>query len=154
MTGEPSIAEPVQEAAAAPAAAVAPAAAAVPAWPSWAPPIPEGTQPASSLDRPASFEETVAGIDLPAASPMEYQLPTYAAGLVTLLARLDVERLCWVGTSLGGLLGMTLAAAPGTPVHALVLNDVGPRVGAAALARIGSYVGSDPVRIWNLPCSR
>jgi pimeloyl-ACP methyl ester carboxylesterase len=78
-------------------------------------------------------------------NPMEYQLPTYAAGLVTLLARLDVERLCWVGTSLGGLLGMTLAAAPGTPVQALVLNDVGPRVGATALARIGSYVGSDPV---------
>jgi pimeloyl-ACP methyl ester carboxylesterase len=77
-------------------------------------------------------------------NPMEYQLPVYLADLVTLIARLDVERVSWVGTSLGGLVGMTLAATTGSPVQALVLNDVGPRVGAAALARIGSYVGSDP----------
>jgi pimeloyl-ACP methyl ester carboxylesterase len=77
--------------------------------------------------------------------PMEYQLPVYLADLVTLIARLDVERVYWVGTSLGGLLGMALAASTDSPVQALVLNDVGPRVAGAALARIASYVGSDPV---------
>jgi len=77
-------------------------------------------------------------------NPMEYQLPVYLADLVTLIARLDAATVCWVGTSLGGLVGMALAAASASPVRALVLNDAGPRVGAAALARIGSYVGSDP----------
>ena len=64
---------------------------------------------------------------------------------MTLVARLDVERVAWVGTSMGGIIGMLLAAMPGTPIAALVLNDVGPVVDAAGLARIGSYVGQDPL---------
>jgi pimeloyl-ACP methyl ester carboxylesterase len=76
--------------------------------------------------------------------PMEYAVPTYANDLVTLIARLDVESVEWVGTSLGGLIGMTLAALPDTPVTKLVLNDVGPVLTAAALERIGSYVGKWP----------
>ena len=43
-------------------------------------------------------------------NPMEYTVPTYAYDMVTLIARLDVESVHWVGTSLGGLIGMTLAA--------------------------------------------
>ena len=48
--------------------------------------------------------------------------------MVTLVARLDVESVHWVGTSMGGLIGMALAAQPGTPVQKLVLNDAGPVV--------------------------
>src|SRR5690606_26170402 len=79
------------------------------------------------------------------ADPHRYVPPQYVADCVTLVARLDVERVAWVGTSMGGIIGMLLAAMPGTPISALVLNDVGPVVDAAGLARIGSYVGQDPL---------
>jgi len=73
--------------------------------------------------------------------PAGYQIPAYVADMVTLLARLDVDKVDWVGTSMGGLIGMGLASLPGTPVRRLVLNDVGPAIEAAALARIGTYLG-------------
>ncbi len=79
------------------------------------------------------------------ADPMGYSVPSYVADMVTLLARLDAEEVDWVGTSMGGLIGMGLAALAGSPLHALVLNDVGPTIEPAALARIGSYLGA-PVR--------
>ena len=74
-------------------------------------------------------------------NPMEYQIQTYVADMVTLLARLDAASVHWVGTSMGGLIGMTLASLPDTPVKKLVLNDVGPVIAAASLARIGEYLG-------------
>src|SRR5206468_11441470 len=77
-------------------------------------------------------------------NPMEYAVPTYAFDMVTLIARLDVESVHWVGTSLGGLIGMTLAAMPESPIQRLVLNDVGPVLVGASLDRIGSYVGKWP----------
>ena len=77
-------------------------------------------------------------------NPMEYQVQTYAADMVTLLARLDADSVHWVGTSMGGLIGMTLASLPETPVRKLVLNDVGPIITAASLARIGEYLGKAP----------
>jgi pimeloyl-ACP methyl ester carboxylesterase len=77
-------------------------------------------------------------------NPMEYQVPTYAADMVTLIARLNVELVHWVGTSMGGLIGMTLAALPGAPISRLVLNDVGPVVTGVSLARIGTYLGTAP----------
>src|SRR6185295_97290 len=58
--------------------------------------------------------------------PMLYVVPQYAADMVTLIARLDVESVSWVGTSLGGLIGMALAAEAGAPIRRMVLNDVGP----------------------------
>jgi len=75
------------------------------------------------------------------ANPALYQVPTYVADMVTLLARLDVEQVDWVGTSMGGLIGMGLAALPGNPVRRLVLNDVGPAIEPDAIKRIGSYLG-------------
>jgi pimeloyl-ACP methyl ester carboxylesterase len=78
------------------------------------------------------------------AKPTEYQVPTYVGDMVTLLARLDVETVHWVGTSLGGLVGMALAALPESPITRLVLNDIGPVVTRASLVRIGSYVGQWP----------
>jgi pimeloyl-ACP methyl ester carboxylesterase len=77
-------------------------------------------------------------------NPMEYVVPTYVADMVTLIARLDAETVHWVGTSLGGLIGLALASFPDGPVSRLVLNDSGPLVTAASLDRIGAYVGKAP----------
>ena len=75
------------------------------------------------------------------ADPAGYQIPAYVADMVTLLARLDARELQWVGTSMGGLIGLGLASLQGTPVRRLVLNDVGPTVQYEAIARIGTYLG-------------
>jgi pimeloyl-ACP methyl ester carboxylesterase len=79
------------------------------------------------------------------ADPSGYQIPAYAADMVTLLARLNAGAVHWVGTSMGGLIGLVVAALKHSPVSRLVLNDVGPVVEPDALARIGSYLGA-PVR--------
>ena len=78
-------------------------------------------------------------------NPAFYGIPQYVADMVTLIARLGVDQVHWVGTSMGGLIGMMLAGQPESPVSRLVVNDVGPTLDAAALARIGEYVGK-PVR--------
>jgi pimeloyl-ACP methyl ester carboxylesterase len=75
------------------------------------------------------------------ADPAGYQLPAYVADMVTLLARLDARELHWVGTSMGGLIGLGLASLAGTPVGRLVLNDVGPTIQLEAIARIATYLG-------------
>jgi pimeloyl-ACP methyl ester carboxylesterase len=64
--------------------------------------------------------------------------------MVTLLARLDADCVHWVGTSMGGMIGMALASLARTPLQKLVLNDVGPVIAAASLARIGEYLGKAP----------
>ena len=75
------------------------------------------------------------------ADPSGYNVPAYVADMVTLLARLDAGTVHWVGTSMGGLIGMGVAALTGSPVGKLVLNDVGPVIEWASLQRIGSYLG-------------
>ena len=77
--------------------------------------------------------------------PNDYAFPTYLTALTAMLAHAHADRVAWVGTSMGGLLGIVMAAQPETPIVRLVVNDVGPTLEAAALARIGSYVGLDPV---------
>jgi pimeloyl-ACP methyl ester carboxylesterase len=78
-------------------------------------------------------------------SPAQYQLPTYAADMFALLAKLQPTTLDWVGTSMGGLIGMAVAgftqAPPFAKVRRLVLNDVGPAIEPSALTRIGQYLG-------------
>ena len=74
--------------------------------------------------------------------PAHYIVPQYVADMVTLIARLDTEHVEWVGTSMGGLIGIGLAGQIGSPIRKLVINDVGPRLDAAAVARIGDYVGA------------
>ncbi|GAA4335284.1 alpha/beta hydrolase [Pigmentiphaga soli] len=76
--------------------------------------------------------------------PAFYTVPQYVSDMMPLLARLQAATLHWFGTSMGGLIGMGLASLPGTPISRLVLNDVGPRLDPAALARIGQYVGRHP----------
>jgi pimeloyl-ACP methyl ester carboxylesterase len=75
------------------------------------------------------------------ADPAGYNVPAYVADMVTLLARLDAEQVDWVGTSMGGLIGLALASLPGVPVRRLVLNDVGPAIEPDSLTRIGTYLG-------------
>ncbi|MBS1191837.1 MAG: Alpha/beta hydrolase fold protein [Rhodocyclaceae bacterium] len=76
--------------------------------------------------------------------PAGYVLPQYAADMVTLIARLDVTAVHWVGTSMGGIIGMALASMDNTPITRLVLNDVGPVITAEGVLRIAQYVGADP----------
>ncbi|MDP1998758.1 MAG: alpha/beta hydrolase [Rhodoferax sp.] len=82
--------------------------------------------------------------------PQGYQIGTYAADMMALLAQLKLTTLDWVGTSMGGLIGMALAgqgpeasrAAGALAVRRLVLNDVGPVIEWQALQRIGDYLGN------------
>ncbi|HLI11823.1 MAG TPA: alpha/beta hydrolase [Alphaproteobacteria bacterium] len=73
-----------------------------------------------------------------------YDMPQYCADLNALLARLDGDSVDWLGTSMGGLIGMALAALPGAPIRRLILNDIGPFIPKSALERIALFVGKDP----------
>lgn len=72
---------------------------------------------------------------------LNYTLATYVEVSEKLLQQLHAHTLDWIGTSMGGLIGMSLAAIPETPIQRLVVNDVGPVIPATALARIASYIG-------------
>ncbi|MDX9884506.1 alpha/beta hydrolase [Thauera sp.] len=74
----------------------------------------------------------------------DYGFPVYVNDMVTLIARLNVDEVHWVGTSMGGIIGMVLASQPRTPITRLVLNDVGPVITSASLQRIAQYVGRAP----------
>ncbi len=77
--------------------------------------------------------------------PLLYQVPTYAADMLALLAQLKPTTLDWLGTSMGGLVGMALCGQPNlplpVPVRRLVLNDVGPVIQWESIVRIGTYLG-------------
>ncbi|HEX7388033.1 MAG TPA: alpha/beta hydrolase [Castellaniella sp.] len=96
------------------------------------------------------------------ADPAGYVVPQYVADMVTLIARLRPATLNWVGTSMGGLIGLALAgaliaspatrpargawglgSAPDVPLGRMVFNDIGPALDADGLARIATYVGED-----------
>lgn len=68
-----------------------------------------------------------------------YVVPSYVVALSHLLAMIG-QPVCYVGTSLGGICGMALAACEGHPITRMVLNDIGPSIPKAALARIRTYM--------------
>jgi len=82
--------------------------------------------------------------------PLAYQMATYGGDMLALLAQLHaqtpIQTLDWLGTSMGGLIGMGVLGTPGlplpVPVRRLVLNDVGPALEWTALQRIGTYLGN------------
>jgi len=69
-------------------------------------------------------------------TPLSYNFAQLLADFRSLLAHAGARQVDWVGTSMGGLLGMLLAAEPGSPVRSLVMNDVGAFVPGDALAAI------------------
>jgi pimeloyl-ACP methyl ester carboxylesterase len=79
------------------------------------------------------------------ADPQYYAIPQYVSDMVTLLARANAETVHWLGTSMGGLIGLGLASLKQSPIKKLILNDIGPAINPEALARIGLYVG-EPVK--------
>ena len=79
----------------------------------------------------------------------QYAYPQYLADMTAVIARASAglaepSRIDWVGTSIGGLIGMLLAAQPGNPIRRLVVNDIGPLLPRAARERIATYVGTAP----------
>lgn len=76
-------------------------------------------------------------------NPQFYQLPQYVSDMVTLIARLDVKQVDWFGTSMGGLIGMGVAALKENPIRKMMLNDIGPTINYAALIRIAEYMGKE-----------
>jgi pimeloyl-ACP methyl ester carboxylesterase len=75
----------------------------------------------------------------------EYCLDFYARTAVSLLDQLAIREVSWLGTSMGGALGMRLAAGRlKGRFRRLILNDIGPKLGEAAVARIRSYAGDPP----------
>ncbi|MGH6943944.1 MAG: alpha/beta fold hydrolase [Geminicoccaceae bacterium] len=84
------------------------------------------------------------GLSDPLADPEQYALPTYVAHMLQLLAGLGLNEVEWVGTSMGGLIGMGVAASgEASPIRRLVLNDIGPFIPSAGLRRINTYLGLD-----------
>lgn len=81
--------------------------------------------------------------------PQHYQIQQYMSDVVTLLARVNTKNkaknIAYLGTSMGGLIGMGLASLPENPIQKLIVNDIGPALNFSALERIGSYIGK-PVR--------
>jgi pimeloyl-ACP methyl ester carboxylesterase len=82
-------------------------------------------------------------------NPEEYALPQYAMDMATLIARLGVAEVNWIGTSLGGLIGMVLAGQEGSPIRRLVVNDIGPYLPWPALRRIGATLDQMPTSFPN-----
>ncbi len=75
----------------------------------------------------------------------DYGYPVYLADMAAIIARTGVDKVDWIGTSMGGLIGMMLAAQPETPIRRLLLNDIGPFIPRAALERLALYVGKAPL---------
>jgi pimeloyl-ACP methyl ester carboxylesterase len=81
------------------------------------------------------------------AAKKDYGYPQYLSDLAALIARVtggEAQTVSWVGTSMGALAGLMMAAMPNTPIARLVVNDAGMFIPKAALERIGRYVGKDP----------
>jgi cobalt-zinc-cadmium efflux system protein len=74
-------------------------------------------------------------------NPMQYAVPQYVADIAQLVKDLGVNQVDWLGTSMGGLIGMVYAAIPNSPIRRMLINDVGPRIEPDAIKRLGSYVG-------------
>lgn len=74
-----------------------------------------------------------------------YSYPQYLSDLNTLIARLNVEKVIWLGTSLGGILGMILASFPSSPIKKLILNDIGAIISGVGLKRISQFASSPGV---------
>lgn len=76
-----------------------------------------------------------------APDPMTYQPPVYAKDVLALMDQAGIDRAVFMGTSMGGLITMAVTAFKSKRVAAAILNDIGPEVDPAGLARIAAYAG-------------
>jgi pimeloyl-ACP methyl ester carboxylesterase len=76
--------------------------------------------------------------------PLHYTYEQYIADMNVMMAVTKANSLDWIGTSMGGLIGMFLASMAKTPIRRLVLNDIGPQIPVKGLARLAKYAGQDP----------
>jgi pimeloyl-ACP methyl ester carboxylesterase len=74
----------------------------------------------------------------------DYVLPQYCSDMTVLMAALDATEVDWIGTSLGGLIGIVLAALPGSPIRRIVINDIGPYLPWPGLLRLGANLNDAP----------
>ncbi len=75
----------------------------------------------------------------------DYNYPQYVSDMVRVIAKTGQKSVHWLGTSMGGIIGMVLAALPNTPITRMVVNDIGAFIPKASLERIGMYVGVSPL---------
>lgn len=76
--------------------------------------------------------------------PLHYTYEQYLADMNAMIARTEANTIDWIGTSMGGIIGLMLAAQPNSPIRRLILNDIGPQIPAKALAQLYEYAGKDP----------
>jgi pimeloyl-ACP methyl ester carboxylesterase len=74
------------------------------------------------------------------ATAAEYAIPNYAAAMLKMLSDLAIKQYDWIGTSMGGLIGMALAAMPGSGMRKFIINDIGAEIERAALERIAIFL--------------
>jgi len=77
-------------------------------------------------------------------NPLHYTFEQYIADMNTLIARTGAKQVDWIGTSLGGLIGMMMASMPKSPIRRLILNDVGAQIPVRGISRLSKYAGRDP----------
>jgi pimeloyl-ACP methyl ester carboxylesterase len=104
-----------------------------------------------ALANKLSTERRVICFDLPGRGESDwlndksaYDYKQYIVDALMIIARTGANKIDWLGTSMGGLLGMMLASLENSPIKSLILNDVGPFIPKAALIRIANYVGKLP----------
>lgn len=76
--------------------------------------------------------------------PSTYNYPQYLNDMVALLARINVDTVSWLGTSMGGIIGMMLASQSSSPIKKLIINDVGSMIPKEGIQRIAKYTSSYP----------
>jgi len=77
-------------------------------------------------------------------NPLHYTYEQYIADMNAMIARTQARQVDWIGTSMGGLIGMIAASMPNSPIRRLVMNDVGPQIPVKAVTRLSKYAGKDP----------
>lgn len=83
-------------------------------------------------------------------NPTLYSYEQYLSDMNALIALAQAKQIDWIGTSMGGLIGMIMASLPNSPIRRLVLNDVGPQISVKGLSRLAKYAGQDPASFHSL----
>lgn len=78
-------------------------------------------------------------------NPLHYTYEQYISDMNTMIARSQAKQIDWVGTSMGGLIGMIMASLPNSPIRRLIMNDIGPQIPLKAMSRLANYTNKDPV---------